>query len=301
MVGAPAAEAATIQVTPSTVTPGDTVEISGEGFAPIAQVRFCLDNERCTNVGSTVPIDGGFTTTGTIPGDTDDGPHTLYACQQLPVTGWTCASDSLEVETATTTTTTQPTTTTTQPTTTTTQPTTTTQATTTTTRATTTTTSSSQTTPTDPPATSTSPGNSTPPGSAPPTTSEPTTDSTTTTPVERGDVTTTPDSTAVGAQAGDDSTTTTVEDEVLAVASNSLPPDGDYTPPAEVTGGPSGDDGQAAAGVDGGPLGLALHHWVLLVVAPALAVLVIWLVDHFGGRTRRTRHLFLEKARGWRR
>jgi hypothetical protein len=56
------------------------------------------------------------------------------------------------------------------------------------------------------------------------------------------------------------------------------------------------------ADTSNGPfLGLELHNWVLLVMATALGITVIWLVDHFGSRSRRSRQLFLQSAREGRR
>src|SRR5690606_4054566 len=105
VVTARTAEAATVQVSPSQVEPGDQIEISGGGFVPLEQVQICLDGERCSNLGSVAVVGGEFSTSVQVPGDISPGEHSVRACQHLSVIGWTCATTSLQVVNPPTTTT----------------------------------------------------------------------------------------------------------------------------------------------------------------------------------------------------
>lgn len=267
---APTAQAATVSVSPTTAEPGDAVQISGAGYDPAVLVRLCLDNERCADMGTTTAgLDGSFSTSGTIPADIAPGAHTINACQQGAL-GWVCASGSVEVTpppTTTTTVTTQPTTTTT-------------------TRPTTTTTQTRPTTTRPPRSTTTPPTVTTAPSRSTPTTSgvtDPTGDMSTTT------------SEAVA----ESTTTTSPEFEAVVSGPGSTPPPTAGSPTPVVSGEATGVAVTDTSG--GGLFGQELHDWVLMVVAPALGLTVIWLVDYFGGRSRRSRHLFLASVRPWRR
>ena len=89
--------------------PGSTVQVTGDGYLPLLNVRLCWDQPRCNDLGTAEMgvLATSFSHTVTIPEQAPPGPHEIYACQT------TCDSAPVEVvveETAapTTTTTTSP-------------------------------------------------------------------------------------------------------------------------------------------------------------------------------------------------
>ncbi|WP_022871908.1 alkaline phosphatase [Nesterenkonia alba] len=67
---------AEVSVSPDEVAPGDTVEVTGSGFAADEQVRIELNPELGTTEADD---DGEIATEVTIPEDTEEGPHELTA------------------------------------------------------------------------------------------------------------------------------------------------------------------------------------------------------------------------------
>lgn len=62
---------------PITVSPGETITVTGSGCSPGANVKIFLDDELLTS--TTADDDGSFTVDVTIPLDTSLGLHTLTA------------------------------------------------------------------------------------------------------------------------------------------------------------------------------------------------------------------------------
>lgn len=283
VAAADTAEAATIQVSPSEVDAGGQVEISGEGFGAIGQVTLCLDGERCANLGSAAVVVGQFSTSAQIPVDTDAGQHTVSACRNVPGSGWTCGSTSIQVLAVPTTTTTTPSTTSTA------APT------------TTVTTGPTTSPPTTTAPTVTAPTTTAPTPTAPSTSIGPGNDSTR--PPEATVTPGGPPNITPGAAVDERATTTTEPGDTTTTtarydAETGVPGSGPPSPPAPIVG---AGGSMVAAENHPAPQGLGLGDWALVAVAIALSALVLWLVDRIGTGRRRARQTFLASARGGRR
>jgi len=87
-----------LTVNPSTVKPGDTVHVSGDGFAPGAHVDLELHSTPVSLGGVDADGAGEFSTTVTIPSSTSSGTHTIEATGEAATGGTRVLSAEITVQ-----------------------------------------------------------------------------------------------------------------------------------------------------------------------------------------------------------